>query len=305
MKVKFFAKDAFGLWEKRSKEFYPTEMRTFAVELVACSTDERPGSKPSLPQERPGSKPSLPQDASQQDVGLNQRCYERIANLDVTYASLTMPLQKSRSLLQHASQCAVCEETISSDESLPVICPRNDCKMTAHMDCLAKRFLLEEQMSSEIIPRHGRCPSCSTKLEWLTLLKELSLRTRGPTELQNPQKKRATKAATSIATEGALVGSEYAVEDVTGEMEQSSDTESLDADFQTLESVLTGDASGFRLLSSCEVGASAVHENQIRPGLSPRNEHPHDFRGQGRPLEVPVGERVIPDSEWDDAEVLD
>lgn len=60
--------------------------------------------------------------------------------------------------------------------------------MTAHVRCLAKRFLLEGGEPSEVIPYEGRCPrsACAQRLLWATLVREaITYRPLSSTEL-NP-----------------------------------------------------------------------------------------------------------------------
>ncbi|KAK4047985.1 Slx4p interacting protein [Microbotryomycetes sp. JL201] len=45
-----------------------------------------------------------------------------------------------------------------------------ECHAAFHMPCLAKRFI-ERESSSDLLPRRGTCPSCSSELHWQDLIR--------------------------------------------------------------------------------------------------------------------------------------
>lgn len=66
--------------------------------------------------------------------------------------------------------CVVCSEKIKdADDCLS--CISESCPMKAHLICLAKRFLIESEDNSYLVPIEGDCPICYHTLLWRDLLK--------------------------------------------------------------------------------------------------------------------------------------
>lgn len=108
-----------------------------------------------------------------------------ISALDVGYSALKPHLEKSRKLIEDASwlHCSICRTGVPSSGAMTLTCPQNGCDLLAHIECLSERFLHFEKNPGAIIPTSGLCPSCGTKLQWVDLVKELSLRMHGEKEI--------------------------------------------------------------------------------------------------------------------------
>ncbi|KAL1593854.1 Slx4p interacting protein [Paraconiothyrium brasiliense] len=100
------------------------------------------------------------------------------------------------------------------------------------LHCLSNWFLAEEGRQDALIPVEGTCPTCHTPLQWSTLMKELSLRTRGQKEVEamfKPKRKTKTGSTSeSEATEPQELGEEDEDLDETW-MEDVDDGEGLSA----------------------------------------------------------------------------
>jgi len=67
-------------------------------------------------------------------------------------------------------RCVECSKRIKdADDCLSCLLPR--CPMKAHLTCLAKRFLMESDESTFLVPVEGDCPKCYHTFLWRDLLK--------------------------------------------------------------------------------------------------------------------------------------
>jgi len=116
-----------------------------------------------------------------------------IDGLDIGYSSIRGYLEKSLFLLDDDDariDCGVCNGRLCLEDELVVVCSEESCLCASHILCLASRFLKDEGTNTKIIPTSGTCPSCRSRLEWSTLMREISLRTRGQKEVEKLIKKR-------------------------------------------------------------------------------------------------------------------
>ncbi|KAL5478424.1 SLX1 [Sanghuangporus weigelae] len=109
--------------------------------------------------------------------------YGRTGPIDVTDAQFTSEhLEKHTAVLANPASptCSVCNASLSvprSTEIVPALedqlalalCPAPACKGTAHLLCLARKFLSEDmdgRGTSKLIPRGGECPMCLGYVLW-------------------------------------------------------------------------------------------------------------------------------------------
>jgi len=119
-----------------------------------------------------------------------------ISILDFSYESEKPTLLKSMSLLQEKTNfpCAICEANMNSKQDLILCCSHGECEMFAHLTCLSRHFLRAEGNAHALLPESGKCPTCHNTLHWVLLVRNLSLRIRGQTEVaQLIKKPRARK----------------------------------------------------------------------------------------------------------------
>lgn len=115
-----------------------------------------------------------------------------IEGIVVGYSMLKDHVEKSLLLLVEGqvNRCAICAEDLSTQDITVLVCPQRNCEAISHMACLATRFLETEKRGLSVIPRAGTCPYCHSELQWIDMVKEMSLRVRGKSELARLAKKR-------------------------------------------------------------------------------------------------------------------
>lgn len=210
-----------------------------------------------------------------------------VPNLDIGYGKLKSQIEKGWMLTEDGHQsCVVCSKQLLDPASTALICAGKGCTATSHMTCLARHFC--KGTAELLVPVSGSCPSCQTKLEWVDLVRELSLRTRGGKEIGLLMKKprvRKRKGEVLVkpgsAFEGDLLEPNQEVDSVPVEGYNEDD---LPDDW--LEQC--GDDS--ISIASTDSGLSGTSEVHIRAQTSAR----------GAQLES-----VVEDSDWDNAEVLE
>ncbi|KAL6722179.1 Structure-specific endonuclease subunit SLX1 [Lecanora helva] len=114
-----------------------------------------------------------------------------VEGLDVGYDHLKSHVQKSTSFLakEKLITCAICRESMGLSLKMALVCPKEACRAVHHMNCLAARFLHDRCDVQSAVPVSGTCPGCQAELQWIDLVKEMSLRMRGGKELDRLMKK--------------------------------------------------------------------------------------------------------------------
>ncbi|KAI6834310.1 hypothetical protein KC340_g12932 [Hortaea werneckii] len=167
-----------------------------------------------------------------------------IDTLDVSYATVKGHLEKSRQAIEDAEwlHCNICHQGLPSNGAMTLVCPSEGCSALSHIDCLSKHFLDTSNDRDAMLPTSGNCPECGNKLQWIDLVKELSLRMRGEKEIKAIfKKRRRTKKQMDAETSAADDMSELSAEDepleelvpeddnVWHQLPESSDIEELEA----------------------------------------------------------------------------
>ncbi|OJD13369.1 hypothetical protein AJ78_06181 [Emergomyces pasteurianus Ep9510] len=111
---------------------------------------------------------------------------ERLGVLDVGYDALKEYVEKSKFLLEAGEHidCGVCKQELNLTHDLIAVCSHNLCSCASHLLCLSSHFLEARGFGGKLVPREGTCPACQNKLEWPTLMKEITLRLRGQEETE-------------------------------------------------------------------------------------------------------------------------
>ncbi|KAF1847973.1 GIY-YIG-domain-containing protein [Cucurbitaria berberidis CBS 394.84] len=181
--LRFFAADVFTQWEKHMAKMPAKLRKSITIQLTPAE---------------------LPKLAA--DVRVEMQTHfipDVIRAIPVAYEDCKTYVEKSKSVLDEARNraCGVCKKEADTVKSLILICPVEYCKAVSHMACLSKKFLAEEGNQDTLLPMEGTCPSCRSPIRWSTMMKELSLRTRGEEEIKalfKPKRKRkADNAAES------------------------------------------------------------------------------------------------------------
>jgi len=207
-----------------------------------------------------------------------------IPALDVSYLALKSHLEKSRKLVGDANwpHCSVCTTGIPSSGAMTLTCPHDGCDLLVHMECLSERFLHLEKDPDAIIPTSGICPSCGTELQWVDLVKELSLRMHGEKEISAMFKiKRRRKAKDHPAL---LVG------ETDGSVREDG---GMDAP------TIPDDVDDWHELSESNDEGNGMQHVQIDPNASAKS----SALCVSKPT-TPQTEPVVEDSDWEEAQVL-
>lgn len=115
-----------------------------------------------------------------------------IEGIVVGYSTLKDHVEKSLFILAEGQvkKCGICAKDMGTQVTTILVCPQRNCQAIFHMTCLATRFLEAEKRGLSVIPRAGTCPHCRSELQWIDMVKEMSLRVRGKSELARLTKKR-------------------------------------------------------------------------------------------------------------------
>lgn len=223
-----------------------------------------------------------------------------IEGIDAGYGQLKNRIEKSLFLLSEGedTKCAICSEDINPHITTALVCPQGTCSTAFHMTCLAKRFLDSEQPEDSVLPTSGTCPKCDSRLQWIDLVKEMSLRTRGEMEMARLMKKpRIRKTKVSKTKKAVLVDAAVEIADDEAEGDHYHTLDEDDADTSMIEDPLPDD--WFYQEDDDDDSVSVTSATSaIRTSFDP----PSSVKpiSTGSRLEI-----VINDSDWDDAEVLD
>ncbi|KAF2269467.1 GIY-YIG-domain-containing protein [Lojkania enalia] len=177
--IRFFARDVFKLWEACSTKMAIPLRKSVTVQLT------------------PAEYQTTSTEAPTDDRML--RIPAVIRDIPIAYQDCKAYVEKSRLLLEEAHHCGVCRGRINANSSLILVCPLDNCPTVSHMSCLSNKFLMEEVSRDALIPVQGTCPGCRSPIKWSTLMKELSLRTRGQKEIETIFKEKRRKKVNSAS----------------------------------------------------------------------------------------------------------
>lgn len=248
LKVTFYAQDVFRVWQRwtAQNEVEALPQRT-EVTLDASTSDTE----------------SLPETTG-------------IHALAVDYSAMKSHVEKTKATLEAspACICSICEHSLPSDGGATLFCPHDGCNTAGHIECFANAFTKDKP--NTIVPTSGSCPSCGTKLQWVELVKELSLRMRGEKEIQKllkVRKPRATKKGVAVS------------EPAFAEEEPSDDDEELVDHWHELFD------------SESELAEPVTRSNRSPiPAFKTSHRQSYDTMAYSEP--------VIEDSDWEEAMVL-
>lgn len=178
LEVRFFCEDVHRVWQAWSKRVPEATDDEIKVILDV----KRPPAEANEIAES-GQAKSKPHAAMVGTGGLE--------SLDVVYGGMKSHVEKSMFLLAEGegTNCAVCTEHVDQNSSMIVVCPLDDCRAASHITCLSSRFLALDKITGAVIPTEGPCPACKETIQWVDLVKELTLRTRGAKEVGRLMKK--------------------------------------------------------------------------------------------------------------------
>lgn len=198
--------------------------------------------------------------------------------LDVGYSQMKSQLEKSQAVFEAdaTTRCAICREAVPSNGAASLVCTNKSCSAVTHMQCLSKSWLKDGEDS--LVPTHGTCPGCQSELQWVDLVKDLSLRMRGEKEITAVFKpKRSKKAAVGTAVAPDLDESEEDDDPMDMVLQEEDD------EWQKLEESSDDELDIAKVRNNSGNGSAVFN----RPSATTQ-----------------YSDRVIEDSDWDEAEVL-
>lgn len=298
LEVRFFAQDVHKAWVRNTA-------RTMAVIHSGIRVIEDFIPTPSKSNTK-GKAPAVEDSPPRPDT-VNQG----IAVLDFTYQPAKVALQKSLGLLNphQDALCSVCQCSLDVGNDLILNCPCDECQMLAHTTCLSRSFLDAERNDVSVLPGTGECPSCHTTLDWVTLVRDLSLRIRGQAEIEELFKKPRERKSKSKVTQAANLSDDEDLERdiptdrrttlstfVQPQINDDSDggDEGIDEDLMYRDLDMNDQSPNFIEIFSDE---QEPIEHQDLPDLPT----PIPFQPtQAKAIRPESGSKIIQNSDWDD-----
>ena len=283
LQLRFFCNDVYRKWQGKCSQ---TEAKFRAgIKVVLDLPSE---TQPNVDEIPPSSQLPAARGAHHSEKG-------GVADLQVGYNDMKPRLEKSLAILSDGgtNKCSICSRSLKSSEAMTLFCSFKDCNAMAHMTCLASDWLSQETSSDSLVPTAGPCPECSKKLEWIDLVKEMTLRACGKVEvarLMKPPRVKKTKVlkrkeVDKLETEVVVPDSEFSSADDSDVLDEDINDEKLPDNWHCV-----GEDDDAMSVSSCRSVSPVQHAVVL------------DGRQRGS---SPNLARIIEDSEWDSAEVLD
>ncbi|KAK7750291.1 Slx4p interacting protein [Diatrype stigma] len=128
--------------------------------------------------------------------------------LPLDYSPLKPYVAKTQSIFEFEREgaCVVCGKDLRPGKGLYAVCSNTGCEGVGHVLCWS-RHMLGEQNDDDILPISGKCPKCKGDVLWGDMMKEMSLRLRGPKDveklLKEPRKRKA-KAKAKVDSEAEV-----------------------------------------------------------------------------------------------------
>ena len=223
-----------------------------------------------------------------------------VSSLDVGYGKLITHLERGLLIIENEHQkCVVCSKELHGPASAALVCPGQNCNAISHMACLAKHFIAGTRAES-VIPLSGSCPSCQAKFQWISFVKELSLRTRGVKEMRVLRKKSRVDKA-KLAKGKSNIENLPAASDSVNRRDLSESDDTIDT-----ESMRSNDQDRLpdNWLDQCvdddDVSVASAESGTSISSTTSEARSPIQINASATLLRA-----VIEDSEYDDTELLD
>lgn len=117
--------------------------------------------------------------------------------LPLDYKPLKDYAEKARGVFtfEREGSCVHCKGEMPPGKGLYAVCPNEECEAVGHLACWSQHVLDgDDKGKGAVVPVQGTCPSCKGWVRWGDMMKELTLRVRGPKEVDKLLKKRKAKA---------------------------------------------------------------------------------------------------------------
>jgi structure-specific endonuclease subunit SLX1 len=256
-----------------------------------------------------------------------------IGALCIDYNLSRPHIEKGKSIIdfEREGSCAVCHVELEHDSGIYTICPNSDCEAVTHMTCLSQHFLSTDE--DALVPTKGNCPVCKTEIQWVDVVKELTLRMRGQKEVEKLLKKKGSRKGKVTAQDMAYSSGDDNGDDASNKDESDNEVEER-ADFIPLagfrnewhaiddsepsdtESIYNGASNGdgeradfiplagfgneWHAIDDSELSdTESISSDASRPKSQPSL---LTSKTASNATTLPI---VIEDSDWDEAEVID
>lgn len=223
-----------------------------------------------------------------------------IQGLDVGYSELKDHVEKSIFFLAEyeALKCAICAKNLDPETAMALVCPQEGCKTASHMTCLATKFIEDEGGGAAITPISGRCPGCKEELQWIDLIKEVSLRARGEKEvaqlMKKPKERKSQKPKAKNAT-----ASQFEAHTEVDKDGANPDEDLVEANMRALDASDESLPDDWQYQDDDDDMMTVMRGHSALPdGIKAAS----PTRRSSTTSKLPT---VIEDSEWDDAELSD
>lgn len=154
-----------------------------------------------------------------------------MTHIDASYNGIKEHLEKALFLLDDSDivLCEVCKKQLSIQSDAIVVCSQNKCRAASHLMCLSQLFL-DQESSSQLVPRSGDCPACHGENTWVDLVKELTFRLRGGEAINRLLRKKRTRKAKTEGNRKPTVGEDMGNTDDDDDLLLSQDGNAADDD---------------------------------------------------------------------------
>jgi structure-specific endonuclease subunit SLX1 len=238
-------------------------------------------------------------DGEDAEVGTaNAIIYRRMARLPIDYDVNKFHVEKAKDVVdfEREGSCKICKQDLEHDGGLYIVCPTIGCETVTHMTCLSKHFI-REQDQEELVPTSGRCPSCDTELIWVDLVKELTLRMRGQREVQNLLKVKRVKKDKASELSQTMISLSDQEQDSDNDLDLEEDPDMIrDLTSQSKEAP-PGDSWHITNDSDASGTGSVVSTTSVATKTK--------LLATKQARSVPALRKIVEDSDWDEAEILD
>lgn len=117
--------------------------------------------------------------------------------LPLDYAPMRDYVEKAHNVVSFEceGQCVHCHEDLEQGRGLYPMCSNEGCEAMGHLTCWGNNAR-GQSADGGVLPSLCKCPSCGGDVRWGDMMKELSLRVRGPKEVEKLLKKSRSKKTT-------------------------------------------------------------------------------------------------------------
>ncbi|KAK3359614.1 giy-yig catalytic domain-containing protein [Lasiosphaeria hispida] len=209
LNLHFFAPEVYAAWQK----WCATANEPLRANLSVVTDFERttPSVKEAAVKRKSdkGVSSNITSDSEEEGEGQEEKPEPwGIHALSLNYMPIKEYVVKGQGVFdfEREGDCIVCRRRIDSGEGLHALCTNDSCEGVGHLSCWSQHFLPAHEVThdSNVIPIEGRCPKCEGHIQWVDMMKELTLRIRGKKDVEKllkAKRRRVVKAKAVKATE--------------------------------------------------------------------------------------------------------